>query len=638
MIKKLAFCFLLLVLAQQGAAAREQITRFNSNVTIEEDASLTVVETITVIAEGIDIRRGIIREFPTTYKDKQGHRIRVRFDIQDVRRDGSPEPYHTQKRSNGIDLYVGDADTFLTNGTYTYQITYKTDRQIGYFDGFDELYWNVTGNGWRLPITSVSYTLNLPFGADPINIAAYTGLQGADGQDFRVTADTAGLVSVETTRPFERYEGLTVAVSFPTGLVYQPTGSDKTRSFFRDNAGVFVAFIGLFMLIGYYLYFWDLKGRDPEGGAIIPLYGPPSGFSPAAARFVLRMSYDRTAFSSAVINMAVKGYLTIKDEGKTFKLTQTGTSQSALTSGEKRIASRLFTSGSSIVMKNENHKEISSAIRAFENGLQSEFQHEYFATNTAYFAIGITFTALIMLGAAFVNVGATNPVAAIVLQFLTATVAGITSFFALNWTQHRDAGDIGLSGFNWSSFMRTAKYFVIGLILVPQLFFSLFLSQEFGLALPLIALALGITNGLFIVLLKSPTRLGRKVMDEIEGFKLYLSVAEKDRLNLLNPPEQTPELFEKYLPFALALGVDNEWSEQFTSILSTAGTGGGNYQPTWYVGHHFRASRLSSFSSDLNSSFSSAIASSAQAPGSASGSGGGGFSGGGGGGGGGGGW
>jgi uncharacterized membrane protein len=128
------------------------------------------------------------------------------------------------------------------------------------------------------------------------------------------------------------------------------------------------------------------------------------------------------------------------------------------------------------------------------------------------------------------------------------------------------------------------------------------------------------------------------MLDKIEGFKQYLSVAERERLNLLNPPERTPALFEKYLPYALALGVEQAWSEQFSDVLAAAGSDGQAYAPLWYSGTGWSDSNISDFSSSLGGSLTGAIASSSTAPSSSSGSGGGGSSGGGGGGGGGGGW
>ena len=162
---------------------------------------------------------------------------------------------------------------------------------------------------------------------------------------------------------------------------------------------------------------------------------------------------------------------------------------------------------------------------------------------------------------------------------------------------------------------------------------------------PTAALALGcilLTDMAFYDLLKAPTRLGRKVLDRLEGFELYLSVAEEDRMNFHNPPERTPELFEKILPYALALGVEQAWGERFAGVLAAAGRdpsrSDSGYRPRWYSGRSFHQRGISDFASNLGGSFAGAIASSSTAPGSSSGSGGGGSSGGGGGGGGGSGW
>ena len=140
-------------------------------------------------------------------------------------------------------------------------------------------------------------------------------------------------------------------------------------------------------------------------------------------------------------------------------------------------------------------------------------------------------------------------------------------------------------------------------------------------------------------MIRAPTDSGRKLLDRIEGFRLYLATAEEDRLNQLNPPRQTPELFEKYLPYALALGVDQAWSERFAATLASEShaPGKSSYHPRWYTGGSWNRFNPTGFASSLGSSLSKAVASSSTAPGSSSG-GSGGSSGGGGGGGGGGGW
>ena len=161
-----------------------------------------------------------------------------------------------------------------------------------------------------------------------------------------------------------------------------------------------------------------------------------------------------------------------------------------------------------------------------------------------------------------------------------------------------------------------------------------------GKTLPVmgIIVLLFLTMVFFAIIMKRPTLRGRKLLDQMLGFKDFLEIAEKDELNLRNPPEKTPKLFEQYLPFALALGVDQKWSEKFAGVLAAVRDPDGQpYQPTWYGGS-WNSSNPVSISNSLSSGLNGAIASSVTPPGSSSGGGGGGFSGGGGGGGGGGGW
>ncbi len=158
------------------------------------------------------------------------------------------------------------------------------------------------------------------------------------------------------------------------------------------------------------------------------------------------------------------------------------------------------------------------------------------------------------------------------------------------------------------------------------------------MALVVILLIFIFVNWLFYELMKAPTRLGRKLLDEVEGFREYLVVAETDELRFKNPPEKTPQLFERYLPYALALDVEDVWGEKFSEIIERARRDGSYRQPNWYRGTRWQSHSAGAFGSSLGSSLSSTVSSSSTAPGSSSGSGGGGSSGGGGGGGGGGGW
>lgn len=136
------------VLASVEAKSEERVLGFHSDIEIYQDSSMTVREHITVRAEGRRIRRGIYRDFPTTYKDRLGNRYKVGFEMVSVVRNGQREDYHTKSISNGIRIYFGNKNRLVNTGEHTYVLTYRTSRQLGFFEKHDELYWNVTGNGW----------------------------------------------------------------------------------------------------------------------------------------------------------------------------------------------------------------------------------------------------------------------------------------------------------------------------------------------------------------------------------------------------------------------------------------------------------------------------------------------------------
>jgi len=618
----------------------ERILQFDSEIWIHRDGALSVRETIEVNAARRDIRHGIYRDFPTLYNDRYGTRYTVGFAIEEITRDGKPEPYHTERRANGIRVYIGSKNVDLPPGRYVYTITYRTDRQLFFGKDSDEIYWNVTGNAWTFPIEHARAIVHLPEGARVRDHSGYTGPQGATGQDFRYSPLVDGVVRFETTRPLRPAEGLTVAVSWPTGFVQRPSRGQQIRYFMRDNSVLTAGGLGLGLLLLYYLYFWSKVGRDPRPGVIVPLYEPPGALSPAGARFVSRFGFDDKTFTAAVVNMAVKGHLTIReDDEKTFTLTAAG-KDASLSPGEQAIARKLFPGGRGTVeLKQKNHKILGAAKDALEARLRGEYEKTHFLYNTRYFVPGAILS-LLLLG---VNaLAADQPeVAGFLTVWLAGWSVGVYFLAHMTWRAWRGAltGGVGNAiGALFSSAF--ALPFFGGEIM--GLFFYASVASYVGAFLLLVILGV---NLVFYQLLKAPTRLGRRLMDQIEGFKLYLSVAEKDRMNMLNPPERTPELFEKYLPYALALDVEQQWAEQFAGVLAAAsaapgsGSGGRVYSPGWYSGNALDRG-LGGFGSSLGGAFAGAIASASTAPGSSGGSGGsgGGSSGGGGGGGGGGGW
>ena len=544
---------------------QERILSYNIFAEIEKDGALLVREEIKVVAGGDAVKRGIYRSFPTKYSDRLGNRFRAGFEVVEVLRNGMPEPWFLKRESNGVIVYMGDRDVELIPGIYDYTLVFRTTRQIGFFDGFDELYYNAIGGDWSFSIETASFTVSLPEGAGVIQKAAWTGYAGSTGCDCRLT-ESGNMVSVVTTRPLQPREQLTLAVAWPAGFVHRPSVTEKIIYFLKDNVHVLFALAGLFMVLLIYFRKWKETGKDPPRGTIIPLFDPPGEFSPAETCYLAGMGMKDRVITSALVNMAVSGYLTIDHSKKGYSIRQVSGEETELSAEEKAIASVLFSRGPEIKLDNKNHLLFGQARNKAASVLKAKMTPEYFSLNTSQLLPGFVLSVL--------------------------------------WT---------VLTFNFSPSPA-----------VPVILVFLFL-----------ALAI-----LFIWLIRAPTLQGRVLMDEAEGFKMYLSVAEKDRLNIMSEPDLTAGRFEKYLPYAIALGVENEWGRRFENALKRSAQDACDYRPSWYTGP---AAAVSGFSpqiiiSGVGRSFSSAISSASTPPGSSSGSGGGGSSGGGGGGGGGGGW
>jgi uncharacterized membrane protein YgcG len=372
----------------------------------------------------------------------------------------------------------------------------------------------------------------------------------------------------------------------------------------------------------------------------MPLYEPPSGWSPAAIRYLRKMGFDDKAFAAAVVDMAVKKYLTIEKHDDKYTLRRVGKGDDKALAAEERVAAQtLLGDDDSIKLEQSNHSTIASALSQFKSTLQNAEENVYFFSHGRYMIPGILLTVATAGAAALTLSGGGD-----------AATAGFLSVWLTGWT-------IGVLALLFTV-ARLWKSVPSQPSLIPQAIFMTlfslpflggegmgiyFFTQAASPLLLLIVMALIALNLVFHYLLKAPTRAGRTVLDQIEGFRMFLSATEQDRMNRMSPVEQTPEVFEKFLPYALALDVEHAWAEQFAGVLGASAqgpSGSRGYTPMWYHGSDFSQLGAAGFASSLGGSFSSAIASSSSAPGSSGGGGGGGGggSGGGGGGGGGGGW
>jgi len=566
---------LLLSVPGLALAAQERITSFDSAITVNQDGSMRVENTIKAIVTGDQIQHGIYYDFPTIYANtRTGGRLVVDFRVLGVQRDGRTEPYTVGNLGNGKRVKIGSANTLIVPGEHTWVLRFSVDRELGYFADHDELYWNVTGNGWVFPIDRASAIVTLPAGAAAkiTGLSAYTGASGATTSAATTTQSADGTPTFVTTSVLNPGEGLTIVVGWPKGYVTPPTATTRLGWFLRDNSALIVGFLGLLAVFLYYMTVWYRYGKDPDRGTIFAHFAPPEGMSPGGVRYLSHMGHDSKTFTAALIDMAVKRYISIHQERRKYWIERDTAPETVLSDDELALAGTLLGTSARVDFEQANNENIQRAILASKGPLEADYQPRFFVSNIGYFVMGI---------------------------LLSVGVALITAF-------------LSLSG--------TAAQFVAPVVVIAAL---AVMGVVFGLAL------------------KSYTTAGRKLMNEIEGFKLFLSVTEKDRMNLLNPPERTPEMFEKFLPYALALDVEQRWSEQFASIFARMEAEGRPYAPIWYYGAYWNPVNPAAFASSIGNGFSNAISASAVAPGTKSGfggGGGGGFSGGGGGGGGGGGW
>jgi len=624
-----AFVLLIAGAAVRPALAVEHILHFLSDVTVERDGDLDVTETIRVKVEQFGtIKHGILRDFPTTYTRPDGSRVVVGFAVQSVTLDGTKEPWSTEGMTNGVRVRIGSAATTLSIGEHEFVIRYHTNRQIGFFPDYDELYWNATGNGWTFAIDVAEARITLPDAVPFKQTAVYTGPRGATGKDAAIIERQPGVIMFQTTSPLPPKNGLTVAASWQKGVVTAPTSTQEAQWWVGDNLPAAVTGLGLIGIVAYYLFAWLRVGRGPPSGTIIPLFAPPEGLSAAAVRYVERTRFDDRCFTAAIIDLAVNGQLRLTGTGKDTVIWRRDGGK-PMAAPESAAKSRLFGTDPSVGLTQANYKPLYNAKRALMEGLKQSYDGKLFIDNYGWsgFGLVLVIALLVVTGALIATTYDPDRAKALIFGTLMPLFPIVGGLTLIRQGRQAEKGRI--------------PQIVIGAILIVV--FGLSGRALIGTVargpidyVPVIAAYVLVPLALFSFRwLQAPTLIGRSVMDRIEGFRQYLGVAEEDRLNALNPPDKTPELFERFLPYAIALDVEVAWATRFAAVLAAAGATAA--VGAWYQGHDW-ANDPVGFSHDLGSALSQTICSASSPPGSGGGSGGGGSSGGGGGGGGGSGW
>lgn len=562
-----------------------EIRSFTANYYLSRNADnesqIKVVEEIQAVFPEYDQNHGILRALPTKY-NKQPLYLKV-MSVTDKR--GDPIPYSDSTQNDNLVLKIGDADAYV-RGLNTYVITYEMKNVITFYDGYDELYWNVNGLQWRQPFGAVTARIHIPNGiAEDITKPprCFTGYARSTQSNCEIVQSKEGDSTIINVRAANLLPGqnLTYLIGFAdnTFVPYTPTLWEVLRPWLFWSP---ILIVPLLTLLWVYRR-WRKTGRDPKGrGVIVAQYVPPKGFSAISGEGVLHETVRPQALSAGMIELAVAGYVRIHEQPSEKKR------------GTPEYSLELLKAPTGL--HQEQHKLI----------------HAFFGTGAK---VGDTVQLKDLKNKLYKDVSA--------IQKDTMHHLHTQGYFTNN-----PAKAIG-------------KFVTIGVIMLPFGFLLAFT----GLFTPL---GIGILVSAVIVFIAARTMPARtpkgvETREYLLGLKEYIGLAEQDRIKMLQTPEAVRyygkpgaktnhiKLFEALLPYAMLFGQEKQWAEQFKDLYTQP--------PDWYAGNmsafhagHL-ASSMHSFSTAAGTTFSPPASS-----GSSGYSGGGGFSGGGGGGGGGGGW
>lgn len=509
----LALC-MVLSMASAAPARTLTIQSFKSEITVLPDGTVDVTETF--VAHFAGSWQGLYRTIPIEYETAQHLNYSLSVSVESATDENGNKLRYETSRARGylkLKIYVPDAQ----DATHTIVLHYRVQDALRFFDDHDELYWNITGNDWDVPIESASADVMLPAGTTGLHALAFTGSYGSKSQDAKVQT-SATLVSVEMQRTLEFHEGVTVVVGWDKGIVHAPTTSQIVMRFLWSNWPLCIPILIFFSMF----YIWFTRGRDPRGRSITVQYEPPDGLTPGEMGTLVDNSAGMRDITATLVDLAVRGYLTIEEKQKehmmglysnkdyTFHLKKKAEEWTSLKPHELSLMSGLFTNGA------VDSVELTELQNHFYKTIP-EIRNELF-----------------------------------------------DSLLERNYYIHRPdtvrAGWIGAG--------------VVGGVLVFLL--GLWLANTTGMApAPFIisAVATGAILCIFGWFMPAHTAAGVTALDGALGFEDFLQHVESDRIARI---EKTPALFEKFLPYAMALGVEKKWVGAFGDICKQP--------PSWYQG------------------------------------------------------
>jgi uncharacterized membrane protein len=565
---------LLLFASRSFALATKQliIEDFHSEVLVMPDASIDVTETIRAHFFGLGWH-GLYRSIPVEYVTPQGFNYSLFLRVKGVTDgQGHPLKFETsrERQYRKLKIYIPDPD----NSVKTVAIEYTVSDALRFPEDHDEFYWNVTGDEWTAPIQAASARIILPEKTTNIRANVFTGAYRSRAQDADVEIAANG-VEVRTREALHIHEGLTVAVAFDKGFVREPGVFDKISLFLRGNWPLILPVITFFVMF----YVWWTRGRDPRLRPIAAQYEPPDQLSPGEAGTLVDESADMRDITASIVDLAVRGYIVIEEHTK------------------ERMLGLFHDKDYNFIV----HKDRSewSKLKPHEQSLLNGL-------------------------------------------FSAGTVGESVSMSTLENRFYKNLPDIKNRIFEslvtHGYYKRRpdtvrSSYIGMGIVIgILVVWGGVSLANSMGEQKTAFVIA-GILTGVIICafgwFMPVHTEQGTRALEGLLGFEDFLVHVESDRFNRMI---KTPEMFEKFLPFAMALGVEKNWSKAFQNILKEP--------PNWYRGSSYGPNFYPAmFVSDLNTMSSRASSVMTSAPRSSGGSGfsgggssGGGFGGGGGGG------
>jgi uncharacterized membrane protein YgcG len=554
--------FLLLICAALPASARRLVIQhFDAQILVNADGTIDVTENIQAQFVGSNWH-GLYRSIPIEYSTPEGLNYTLFLDVLSVTdSDGHKLRYEQaqQGRNTRLKIYVPDAD----DSTRTVVLTYRVHDAISFFEDHDELYWNLTGNDWDVPIESASANIVFPSGITGLHAIAYTGVLNSRQDDAKVDAKD-NVVEVQTAGALGFHGGITVVAGFDKGFVHPPGAGEKIVLFLRSNWPLSIPFIVFAVM--FYLY-WT-RGRDPEHGSVTVQYDPPDNLSPGECGTLVDNEAGMRDITATLVDLAVKGYLTIeqKDEshmlglthskGYIFHMKKPAAEWGGARPHEQSMLVALFEAGATpdvtlASLQNRFYTSLPTIRDAIFDALMKDgyYLHRPDTVRQAYIGTGIVSAVLMIAGETWLS--------------------SVTGIAQLTWAIAGVLSGIIICVFGWFMPARTIS--------------------------------------------------GWRTLEKVLGFEQFLGRVEKDQIARL---EKTPELFEKYLPYAMALHVEKKWVQAFSGIALQP--------PQWYQGGYGNSFVPYLFISDLNIMSMQAGSVMASSPRSSGGLGGSGFGGGGG--------